>query len=492
MLSLSKSLSFISNRSYLKNINIYKSISYTSSIGISNSRNYSSSNSNNNNNIEEDLEFAKNQWNLEKNKKKQNLHLNKVLKDLKNNDSEINQLIGNNSGSFNDDMETGRPKKKMTNTNKLQQQQQQREKIEFKRVDNSDMMESLEVDRVPRGNRPQQFAGSSEQERRDTKDPAYYREIAPGIAVNPSLSKINKQQTVVSSTTGDSEVENAKRLATELGLDYLPLNQVESLPEQFFGYQLVLCVTPSATTLNDTEMFEAKSGKIKRKLKCEVSVDFTAGQLQFKTEHKTYAKSPMIRALRLSGGSMPKTVLDVTGGLGKDSWIIASFGSAVTMVERNPILHYLVSQALEKAKLDENTREIAERITLVKSDSIEYLVSVINREPELQPDAIYMDPMYQSREDDEKAALSKKDIRAIRKLVGGDRESKLLFALSKRIAQQRIVWKKPKRVLPVVGIDTSYRSRDTRFDVYLTSTKKLNFSKPPPTQEKDDQSLDHQ
>ncbi|GAM17168.1 hypothetical protein SAMD00019534_003430 [Acytostelium subglobosum LB1] len=331
-----------------------------------------------------------------------------------------------------------------------------------------------EIERVTIESKRERYQKEQEErELHESKDEQYYKEVAPGISINPALSLVNRQQVVVTSGTDAADVSQANELAVRFGLDYVPLHQLQTMPQQLFTYQLALAVASGRLSLNDLELYEGKSGGIRRKMTCEVTLDFTSGELFYKIKERTFAKSPMVRSVRCP--EVPATVLDVTGGLGKDAWVIASFGSKVTVVERNPILHYFLECALDKARKNPATKDIAARITLIKADSVEYLCSIINREPSEQPDVIYMDPMYLSKSDSAKQAraLSKKDIRAIRKLVGGDRESKLLFALSKRIAQKRIVWKKPKTVAPIIGIDTHYSSSDTRFDVFITATKKV-------------------
>ncbi|EGG24435.1 hypothetical protein DFA_06585 [Cavenderia fasciculata] len=330
-----------------------------------------------------------------------------------------------------------------------------------------------------------------ERERQREQDPRYYQEIAPGIAINPQLSKLDKKRVCVSSTDHWQEAQDhAQKIATQLDLDYLEWKSLEVLPTDLCSYMVVLFVTKDGEiSLNDLEMFENKKGRVKRKMTCAVSLDYTTGELAFKTLKKTYARSPLVLSVtsgKSSSSSEPLNVLDITGGLGKDSWILASFGCKVTILERNPLLNFMMERALEKAKASSSTggegnalfSEIANRITLVKTDSIEYLVKKITDADGLnqdRPDVIYMDPMYQTKEnEDNNKALSKKDIRAIRKLVGGDRESKVLFALSKRLATKKIVWKKPKNLGAHLGVDSHYRSTDTRFDVFLMNKNNNN------------------
>ena len=68
-------------------------------------------------------------------------------------------------------------------------------------------------------------------------------------------------------------------------------------------------------------------------------------------------------------------VLDVTAGLGADSFVLASRGYGVTMIERSPVVALLLSDGLRRAGEldDEELRGIVGRMHLQSGDSLDYL-----------------------------------------------------------------------------------------------------------------------
>ncbi|KAF2074584.1 hypothetical protein CYY_004091 [Polysphondylium violaceum] len=315
-------------------------------------------------------------------------------------------------------------------------------------------------------------------DKNNKRDPRYYKEVVPGIAINPNLSKVKVEQIVVTST--EECFDQAQDICKELGINYMNYTNVVS--DETFSYELVLYVTNGGVSLNQVD--QSTNNKTIRKLVNQISLDYTSGALGYRTERGSNMKSPMIRAVKINK-SLPDRILDVTGGLGKDAWIMATLGSHVTVVERNPILVYLMTRALDIAKAHPEYKDIAERMTIVHQDSVEYILQNINKlSQEEKPDVVYMDPMYPSKKKDKSS--SKKDIIAIRLLVGGDRgDSTIIFALSKRLAKNKIVWKKPKYAMSTFEANHSFNSPDTRFDVYLTNPE--NQQDPSKKEEEEEQ-----
>ncbi|KAK5581283.1 hypothetical protein RB653_001314 [Dictyostelium firmibasis] len=419
---------------------------------------------NDNNIIEDDREIGRKIL-LARNKKNKNSQIN-IKKFLSGNDIELKEIIEANNGRNN-------MKSRASNFNEViikgqqEQQEQQEEQTPFST--------NKFIKRVNDNNNNNNKSGTisfktkedkKEEEKEKILEFTGRKEIAHGIFINPDLSNSDKRITIV--TGSENKDFEAKELAKELNLDYLPLQQVLKLPNELFGYQSVLFVQPKGVTLHDFEpTFSKSKNNHVRKMMNEILLDYTEGTVAHRTAFGKNKKSPIIRSICRSNGVFPDTILDVTGGLGKDAWIMASFGSKVTIIERNPVLVYLIERALSKALLNPDTSDIASRITLIHKDSIEYLVENFkNSSIENRPQVIFMDPMYQPKKTEK--SLSKKDIRAVRKLVGGDRDSTTLFALSRRFATNRVVWKRPRGVL-TFNPDIEYKSTDTCFYVYLTN-----------------------
>ncbi|MFP4252503.1 MAG: class I SAM-dependent methyltransferase [Guyparkeria sp.] len=173
-------------------------------------------------------------------------------------------------------------------------------------------------------------------------------------------------------------------------------------------------------------------------------------------------KDALARATGWKGGYRPP-VVDLTTGLGRDAWALASGGCQVTAVERHPVVWLLLTDALERAADDPALAAIAARIAPVFGD-------VLGEHPPsfaVDPETVwYLDPMFPERK---KSALVKKPMRIFHQLVGEDPDAAALFAWARAQSGARWVVKRPPGA-PTIdttapGID--YRSGRLRFDVYL-------------------------
>ncbi|MFH1217204.1 MAG: class I SAM-dependent methyltransferase [Pseudomonadota bacterium] len=225
-------------------------------------------------------------------------------------------------------------------------------------------------------------------------------------------------------------------------------------PTDASGYELVLAVTAERLELR-------RSGE---KTQGPVYVDFTSGMLRYRMQFGGGRKEPLARAVGLKSNRCP-LVLDATAGLGRDSFMLASLGCRVIMMERSPVLAALLEDGLQRAAQIPELSDILVRITLTAADCLTL--------PPLSPppDVIYLDPMYPHRT---KTALVKKEMRLVRSLVGEDSDaSELLdWALQHRTA--RVVVKRPKgaETLGSGKPSTVITSKNSRFDVYLPGTAK--------------------
>ena len=85
------------------------------------------------------------------------------------------------------------------------------------------------------------------------------------------------------------------------------------------------------------------------------------------------------------------SILDCTGGLGHDTFILALLGANVTYVEQNKGLTILFEEALRRLPPTKYFIDAVKRITVRQSDSRAFL------EQADQYDAIYIDPMFNSK-----------------------------------------------------------------------------------------------
>lgn len=191
------------------------------------------------------------------------------------------------------------------------------------------------------------------------------------------------------------------------------------------------------------------------------TVDFTSGALAHRLKYGGGKGQPIWRALGFKPGHEMR-VVDATAGLGRDSFVFASLGAEVTMIERSPQMYAVLQEALAKAhEAGGIFAEIAARMTLIHGDSKELL-------PGLAPDVIYVDPMHPPRKS---TASVKKDLKQVRSLVGADPDAADLMAVALAAARKRVVLKWPRKADQMAGIRAPSHQiigKSTRYDVYVT------------------------
>lgn len=192
-------------------------------------------------------------------------------------------------------------------------------------------------------------------------------------------------------------------------------------------------------------------------------IDFGSATLQFRLKQGSRKKEAIARAVGLKNNRTP-IIFDLTAGMGRDAFILASLGCIIHLFERNKIIYTLLADGLARAKKDAPDGP-ASLMTLHQGDALEEMSQVAQNIP---PQIIYLDPMFPHRR---KSALVKKELRLIRELVGDDPDAKLLFTAARKLALERVVCKRPKQAAPLgtVPADMSIKSKKHRFDVYFSA-----------------------
>lgn len=206
-------------------------------------------------------------------------------------------------------------------------------------------------------------------------------------------------------------------------------------------------------------------------------LDFTSGKTRHRVNEAGQGAQSLGKALGLSAfrkkhGYLP-SIIDATGGLGQDAWAMSSLGCKVIVLERHPIVHALLANALERASEDESSGEIASRITISNTDAVIWLGDKNNSD---LAQAIYLDPMYPARK---QKADSKKGMQFLHALLGPPDTDESAHLLQCALAYQafRVVVKRPKGAQNLAGTEqwtgqrTSIQSANTRYDVYHQSRK---------------------
>lgn len=191
-----------------------------------------------------------------------------------------------------------------------------------------------------------------------------------------------------------------------------------------------------------------------------VFVDFVAGALGHRRRFGGGRGQPLARAVGLKGGASPR-VIDATGGLGGDAFVLACLGCPVTLIERSPVVAALLDDGLARAAADAEVAPIVARMRLLAGNAIELLAAW----PEEPPQVIYLDPMFPHRD---KSALVKKEMRLFRPFVGDDLDAPALLAAALELASHRVVVKRPRKAPAVAGAKPGYvlEGKSSRYDIY--------------------------
>lgn len=201
----------------------------------------------------------------------------------------------------------------------------------------------------------------------------------------------------------------------------------------------------------------------------ELVIDLDHGQAGYRGVRARNER--LVRACGVRAGSL---VVDATGGLGTDTWLLACAGAEVTVFERHPVVAALLADGVRRAAAV--YPDIAGRIELRCVDSrlaLEDWAAPLT--------AIYIDPMYPPRR---KRALGDRRLRLLAALFaaevategstqagGGERGDDVsgLLAAARAAPAARAVLKRPQRELLPKGApapDYSLKGRSTRFDVW--------------------------
>ena len=215
---------------------------------------------------------------------------------------------------------------------------------------------------------------------------------------------------------------------------------------------------PFALVLTDTRLELRKLDEPKLGA---VYVDFVDGAVAHRRKFGGGRGQSIAKAVGLKSGAMP-TVVDATAGLGRDAFVLASLGCKVTLIERSPVVAALLQDGLARAAQDPEIGPwVSERMHLLQGPAVDNLLALSER-----PEVIYLDPMFPHKQ---KSALVKKEMRVFQSLVGPDLDADALLPAALRMADKRVVVKRPDYAgwlnehKPSMAIET----KSNRFDVYV-------------------------
>lgn len=246
---------------------------------------------------------------------------------------------------------------------------------------------------------------------------------------------------------------------------HLPLLS-DQAPASIADYGFVVMFSSSGIALQQTG----------RKAPGPIIAEFTEGAVDHRRKFGGGKEQMIAKAVGVKAGVYPR-VLDATAGMGKDSFVLATLGCELTMIERAPVVHLLLQDGLQRAlefarEQDAELLHVINRMQLLSQDSRTYLESL---SAEQFPDVIYLDPMFPERQ---KTADVKKEMAAFHSVVGKDEDADALLPLALTHVNYRVVVKRPRKAPFLNNQTPSYQleGKSSRFDIY--TIKKLPDSLP--------------
>ena len=200
-----------------------------------------------------------------------------------------------------------------------------------------------------------------------------------------------------------------------------------------------------------------------------LAVDFLRGAAGWRGGARALQER-LVRACRArpAADGTPRQVVDGTGGLGTDAWLLASAGAEVRILEQHPIVRALLADGLARAA--PAAPAIRARLALHGDDTRHWLAG----HPADAPDCLYLDPMYPVRR---KRALGDRRLRLLGALLAADAlpgdDAKGLVRAGLAAGVGRVVLKCPLRARPegLPAPNHSLAGRSTRFDVWISPSR---------------------
>ncbi len=190
-------------------------------------------------------------------------------------------------------------------------------------------------------------------------------------------------------------------------------------------------------------------------------VDFVSGALAHRRQYGGGSGQMLARAVGIQGAVRPH-ILDATAGLGRDAFVLACLGCNLQMLERNPLVAWLLRDGLQRAAADAATASVVQRMRLLQTGDA---ISSLQQWQGTAPQVVYLDPMFPARE---KSALVKKEMRLLQPLVGDDADADQLLDVAWQLASHRVVVKRPKKAPFLAQTEPGFQllGKSCRYDIY--------------------------
>lgn len=187
-------------------------------------------------------------------------------------------------------------------------------------------------------------------------------------------------------------------------------------------------------------------------------VDFGSAEFRYRLRKAAGKNESIARAVKPEAGL---SVLDCTGGLGRDAFLLAHLGCRVTVCERSRVMHILLADGLARAREDVTLKAAACNLKLLYTDA-RFLLSDQGR----RYDVIYLDPMFPRRAG---SALVGGEMQCLQHFLGTDGDAEDLLRLCLDSGAGKIVLKRPAHSdwRPPSPPNHLVGSRNSRLEIYL-------------------------
>jgi 16S rRNA (guanine1516-N2)-methyltransferase len=184
---------------------------------------------------------------------------------------------------------------------------------------------------------------------------------------------------------------------------------------------------------------------------------------------------PLYRAVLGRRKPRGTRVLDLTGGLGQDAWLLAAFGCSLMVVEQEAVIFALLRDGVARAGVAD--QRVARRLRLIHASAQDVLLHIQNaggygphRLKLPRPEVVYMDPFFSSER--KRKGACKRSMQVLRFVANAQPNENIsdLLDLGLQVATDRVVVKRPRVSVPFstrFGPRVhSIQGRGHRFDIY--------------------------
>ena len=163
------------------------------------------------------------------------------------------------------------------------------------------------------------------------------------------------------------------------------------------------------------------------------------------------------------------SIVDGTGGFGRDAWLLAAWGAQVKIVEKNKMMFWLLQQSWHKEQQEDAA--IGRRLSVHETNCVDFF----RQTKDQSYDVVYLDPMFPTQR--RKKIKSNKRMTLLQMIFSDDvtteESTKQLLQAALKVARYRVVLKKPRAftVIPTTAMDVTcslyqLMGSSNRFDIY--------------------------